>query len=64
VSAVVGPDGRVLAAAPEFKPAVLRAQFTPRQGDTPYLAMGDALALGLAAVLLAGRALRRVKPSS
>jgi apolipoprotein N-acyltransferase len=67
VSAVIGPDGRVLAEAPEFQPAVLKADFVPREGDTPYLVVGDALALGLAALLLGGRlwwGRQRVKPSS
>jgi apolipoprotein N-acyltransferase len=58
VSALIGPDGQVVAQAPEFKASVLRGQFTPRQGDTPYLLVGDALALGLAALLLATRFVR------
>jgi apolipoprotein N-acyltransferase len=67
VSAVIGPDGRLLAEAPEFEPAVLKARFAPRSGDTPYLVLGDSLVLGVAGLLLAGRALRgyvRVKRSS
>jgi apolipoprotein N-acyltransferase len=58
VSAVIGPDGRVLARAPEFEPAVLRAQFQPRKGDTPYLVVGNFLPVGFAALLLATRGLR------
>ncbi len=40
VSAVIGPDGRVVARAPEFEASVLRAQFAPRTGDTPYTRAG------------------------
>lgn len=61
VSAVIGPDGRVLQAAPEFTPVVLRAQFTPRQGSTPFLAVGNAMVVTLAALLLAGYALIALK---
>jgi len=67
VSAVIAPDGRVVAKAPEFEPAVLRAEFQPRQGDTPYLRLGNYPILALAALLLAGRMLQgrvRVKDSS
>ncbi len=67
VSAVIDAHGKVVAEAPEFKPAVLRARFTPRSGDTPYLVLGDGLILGIVALLLAARAWQariRVKPSS
>lgn len=67
VSAVIGPDGQVLARAPEFQPTVLRASFEPRQGDTPYLRFGNYAVLGLALLLLAGRMLQgrvSVKDSS
>jgi apolipoprotein N-acyltransferase len=56
-----------VAQAPEFQPAVLRATFEPRQGDTPYLTMGNYPVLGLALLLLAGRMLQgrvSVKDSS
>jgi apolipoprotein N-acyltransferase len=56
VSAIVGPDGRIQARAPEFEPAVLRGEFTPRRGATPYLAAGNWPLLGLLAALLAARA--------
>jgi apolipoprotein N-acyltransferase len=61
VSAVIAPDGGVVARATEFAPQVLRGQFTPRQGATPYLATGNLPVLALAIALLVlplGRALR------
>jgi apolipoprotein N-acyltransferase len=58
ISAVIGPDGTVRAQAPEFEPSVLRGEFVPRSGDTPYLKLGNAPVLGLAALLLVARALR------
>lgn len=67
VSAVIDADGRVVAQAQEWVPTVLKASFSPRRGDTPYLVLGDALALGLASLLMAGRLLQgrvRVKDSS
>jgi apolipoprotein N-acyltransferase len=67
VSAVIGPDGKVVAQAREFVPTVLQARFLPRHGDTPYLVLGDAPLLAIALLLLAGRLLQgraRVKDSS
>jgi apolipoprotein N-acyltransferase len=61
VSAVIAPDGRIVTRAAEFSPVVLRGQFTPRQGATPYLAAGNLPVLGLALALLVlplGRGLR------
>ena len=59
VSAVIAPDGAVVASAPEFEPAVLRGSFVPRRGDTPYLAAGNMPVLLLAVLLLGGRWIRR-----
>jgi apolipoprotein N-acyltransferase len=57
VSAIVGPDGGIRARAAEFEPTVLRGEFTPRQGSTPYLATGNWPVLcGLLLLLLLGRA--------
>ncbi|HWL63411.1 MAG TPA: apolipoprotein N-acyltransferase [Steroidobacteraceae bacterium] len=53
VSAVVAPDGRVVARASEYEPQVLRGEFTPREGATPYLATGNLPVLGLALLLVA-----------
>lgn len=60
VSALVGPDGRVVQSATEFQPAVLRGTVTPRGGLTPYARLGDgpvlaAALLALAASLVAAR---------
>jgi apolipoprotein N-acyltransferase len=57
VSAVVDPWGRIVSRAPEFAQAVMRGSLTPRKGDTPYLRVGNWLAIGLAGFILAGAAL-------
>ena len=63
ITAVLGPDGRVLAAAPQFQPAVLRARVRPLAGLTPYARGGDwpvlGLSLAMCAVALASGMLRR-----
>jgi len=41
VSAVIAPDGRVTARAPQFEPAVLKATVQPRTGLTPYARTGN-----------------------
>jgi apolipoprotein N-acyltransferase len=53
VSALIGPDGRIIARAAEFEPAVLRGEVRARTGATPYLAGGNLPVLGLALLLLA-----------
>jgi apolipoprotein N-acyltransferase len=52
VSAVVDPYGRIVNRAPEFTESVLRSAVTPRQGVTPYLWLGNWLAIGLAGGIL------------
>lgn len=41
ISAVIGPHGEVLARAPEYEPAVLRATIIPRSGLPPYAHVGN-----------------------
>ncbi len=41
VSALIRPDGRLAARAPEYEPAVLRGAVQPRAGATPYLYVGN-----------------------
>lgn len=57
ISGVIGPDGAVIARAPEFTPYVLRTSITARSGLTPYGRVGNApvLLLGLTGVLAALR---------
>jgi len=43
ISAIIGPQGEIVARAPQFKPAVLRATVTPRSGLPPYVFVGNAL---------------------
>ncbi len=59
VSAVIGPRGEVLAQAPEYTPAVLRATITPRTGLPPYARVGNWGIVMLAAVALAAAAIRK-----
>ena len=68
ISAIVGPDGKVVQSATEFQPAVLRGTVTPRRGLTPYARFGDwpvlaAAVLALLASFMAGR-LRALKRMS
>jgi apolipoprotein N-acyltransferase len=52
VSGVVDPFGKVVHKAPEFTESVLRSAVTPRRGVTPYLKVGNWLAIGLAGLIL------------
>jgi apolipoprotein N-acyltransferase len=60
ISAIIGPDGRVLAAAPGYVPAVLRGTVVPMLGLPPFAHFGNWLIISLAtttlAVILAWRA--------
>jgi apolipoprotein N-acyltransferase len=61
VSAVIGANGKILAAAPEYEATVMRAQLQPRIGLTPYARTGNwpvvllALVFGLFGAYLGGR---------
>lgn len=59
VSALIGPDGELLATAPEYQPAVLHGTVQGRRGLSPYTATGDGPVLGLALLAVVGAALRR-----
>jgi apolipoprotein N-acyltransferase len=41
ISAIIGPDGRVLTEAPGFVPTVLRGSVVPMQGMPPYARFGN-----------------------
>ena len=52
ISALIAPDGRVAAAAPQFETTVLEGRVTPRTGRTPYARWGDRPVLALLALML------------
>ncbi|HTY51484.1 MAG TPA: apolipoprotein N-acyltransferase [Steroidobacteraceae bacterium] len=58
ISAVIGPDGQVLAQAPSYSPQVLRAEVTPRVGLPPYAHTGNWLIILTAAASFSGAAVR------
>ena len=66
VTAVIGPDGRVLGGAPEFTMAAVTHAVQGYGGATPYVRVGNAAALALCACLLAaaGWMSRRARGSS
>jgi apolipoprotein N-acyltransferase len=54
ISAIIAPDGRVLATAPGFVPAVLRGTVVPMLGLPPFARFGNWLIISLATTTLAG----------
>jgi apolipoprotein N-acyltransferase len=69
ISAVIGPQGEILASAPPFQSYVLRSSVTPRSGLTPFARVGNWLivilsALGLAGALWIGARRRRMGTAS
>ncbi|MEJ0006342.1 MAG: apolipoprotein N-acyltransferase [Steroidobacteraceae bacterium] len=53
ISAIIGPDGRLLAEAPGFVRAVLRGSVVPMRGLPPYARVGNWLIISLSATTLA-----------
>jgi len=53
ISAVIDAQGRVIARAPEFKPAVLVSKIVPMQGLTPYARVGNWPVISLGVLVLA-----------
>lgn len=53
LTAVVGPQGEVLAQAPQFQPAVLKTTVQARRGSTPWLLTGNWPVLGFTVAVLA-----------
>jgi apolipoprotein N-acyltransferase len=59
VTAVIGPDGRILDGAPEFKMTTVTHAVQGYEGATPYVRMGNSAALALCTLLLAAFAWMR-----
>jgi apolipoprotein N-acyltransferase len=66
VTGVIGPDGRLLGAAPEFTMAAVTHSVQGYSGATPYVRWGNTAALALCAVMIALAAwiARRPQPSA
>ena len=58
ISAFIGPQGKVLATGPQFKPVTMTMDVEPRQGATPYVHTGNWLVIGLSLLIIAGCWLR------
>ncbi|HHH35244.1 MAG TPA: apolipoprotein N-acyltransferase [Gammaproteobacteria bacterium] len=58
ISAVVDPRGRPVAVAPPFREYVLSSTIQPMAGATPYVRLGNAPVVWLAALLLTGICVR------
>ena len=60
ITSAIGHDGREIARLPWFTRGILEVEVTGREGTTPYVRWGDAVANALAlALLLAAIGLRR-----
>lgn len=59
MTAVIAPDGRVEAVAPEFTQAVITHEVAGMRGTTPYVRWGNYAALALCLIALAAALLRR-----
>jgi apolipoprotein N-acyltransferase len=61
ITAVIGPDGAVLATIPQFERGILKYQVQPRTGLTPYARIGNWPVLTLSFVLLIAFAIVRLR---
>jgi apolipoprotein N-acyltransferase len=52
VTAIIGPDGRVLGGAPEFQMATVTHPVQGYSGATPYVRVGNSAALVLCALFI------------
>jgi apolipoprotein N-acyltransferase len=52
ITAVLGPDGKILAELPKFTQGILRTSIQAYSGITPYVLWGNAPILSLSGLLL------------
>lgn len=57
ISALIGPDGALLARSRQYEAELMRGEIVPREGLTPYARFGDAPLWWLAGALIVGSAL-------
>lgn len=62
ISAVLAPDGTVVARGPQFQPAVLTGTVRAHAGATPYVRFGNALAIGACLLIVLGTFLHGRRP--
>jgi apolipoprotein N-acyltransferase len=62
ISAFIGPDGSVLEAGPQFRPATLTMRIEQRRGSTPFAATGNRPIIILC-LLVTGVLWLRTRPS-
>jgi apolipoprotein N-acyltransferase len=63
ISALLAPDGSVVARGPQFQPAVLTGTVRAHAGATPYVRFGNALAIGACLLIVLGTFLHGRRPA-
>jgi apolipoprotein N-acyltransferase len=56
ITAIIGPDGRIVARSRQFETEVLRGEIVPHSGSTPYIRFGNWPIISLCLLLLGGAA--------
>jgi apolipoprotein N-acyltransferase len=54
ITSAIGHDGHVISELPWFTQGILEVDIVGRQGETPFVRWGDAMAVALSALVLAG----------
>ncbi|GAB6039492.1 apolipoprotein N-acyltransferase [Endothiovibrio diazotrophicus] len=52
ISAIIGPDGGITARSPQFERYTLKGEAVPLRGATPYVRVGNGLAVGLGLLVI------------
>ena len=56
ITAIIGPDGRIVARSRQFETEVLRGEIVPHSGSTPYIRFGNWPIIIICSLLLAAAA--------